>query len=172
MQALRQPGHDAFLGQDELPGVDLDEIARPQRHHHRAQNDLEVGLLQELRIGGERELVDDEPRIVVERIEALQQKSEQRADVDNADPQKRRQQKKQREKLGARKEDIGDPVEDSAFLFGCRHVTHAPSSMVTMADLGQMSRTLSSCLKGAAPARTSSVMRMSWASTLNRVTAP
>ena len=34
MELFGNPGDDAFLGKNELPGIDLDEIARPERHHH------------------------------------------------------------------------------------------------------------------------------------------
>ena len=52
-----------------------------------------------------------------------------------------------------RNEDIGDPVEDPLspigyrrVPIGCHRLAHAPSSMVTMAAFGQMSRTLSPSL--------------------------
>ena len=70
-------------------------------------------------------------------------------------------------------EEIGDSVENAALSFRNRHMAHAPSSMVTMADFGQMSRTLSPSLKLAAPsAGTSAWMRMSPLPTLKRVTEP
>ena len=172
MQPLGEPGDDAFLGQDQLPGVDLDEIARPQRHHHReieqrlgpaariarrvigdrkgddragerderrhhhrAQDDLEVGLLEQLLVGRERELVDDEAGEIVERIEALQQQREQRADIDDADPQERRQQEKERQELRAREEEIGDRVEDPAAL---RRLSPRGSRAVLHGDHGRL----------------------------------
>ncbi|MNT63246.1 hypothetical protein D3C72_2010460 [compost metagenome] len=33
MQLSQEPGDDAFLGQNQLPRIDLDEIARPERQH-------------------------------------------------------------------------------------------------------------------------------------------
>ena len=33
-EPLGEPGHDALLGEDELPRVDAHEIARPERQHH------------------------------------------------------------------------------------------------------------------------------------------
>ena len=33
MQLVEDPGEDAFLGEDQLPGIDLDQIARPERQH-------------------------------------------------------------------------------------------------------------------------------------------
>ena len=108
----------------------------------------------------------------------MQQKREQRPDIDDADPQKRRQQKQEGEELRPREEDVGDPVEDPAFsvgynrIFGCRRLAHAPSSMVTMADFGQISRTLSPGLKLVSVAGTSAVIRTSPEATLKRVTAP
>ena len=41
MQLVGEPGDDAFLGEDQLPGIDLDEIARPQRQH---DAEIEEGL--------------------------------------------------------------------------------------------------------------------------------
>src|SRR5262249_38928883 len=38
-ELVGDPGDDAFLGKDELPGIDTDEIARPQRQHHRQIED-------------------------------------------------------------------------------------------------------------------------------------
>ena len=93
MQLGEQPGEDALLGEDQLPGIDLDQIARPQRQHDAeieqrlpcapriargvvgdregddgrgqrdqrrhgdgAQDDVEIGGLQQLAIGLQREL--------------------------------------------------------------------------------------------------------------------
>ena len=77
-----------------------------------------LAYFKELGIGRERELADDQPRIIVERVEALEQKGEQRTDIDDADPQERRQQKQEGEQLRPREEDVGDPVEEPVSLFG------------------------------------------------------
>ena len=127
VQLLEQPGEDAFLGEDQLPGVDLDQIARPQRQHdaeieqrlpfaariarrvvgdregddrrgerdhrrhrHGADDDVEVRRPQQLAIGLERELAVDQAGELVDREEALQQQREQRAEIDDAEPQHRR----------------------------------------------------------------------------------
>src|SRR4029079_16697402 len=120
----------------------------------------------------ERELVNDQTGEIVERIEALQQQREQRADIDDADPQQRRQQKQEGQELGPGEEDVGDRVGDPALPLDCRHVTPAPPSRVTIADLGQISRTPSPCLKSVSPAAVSALSRVSPVSTLKRVTAP
>src|SRR5581483_6010298 len=142
-------------------------------HHDRAQDDLEIGRLEQLGISREREFMDDETGIVVERVEALQEKREQRADIDHADPQERGQKQQEGQKLGPREEDVGDLVEDAAFPLADRDMAHAASSMVTMADLGQISRTRSPCSKLAASSVGISVwMRSLPHSTLKRVTEP
>src|SRR6185369_16926670 len=141
-------------------------------HAHGSDNDLDVRLFQQLRVGRERELVDDQTGEIVERIEALQQQGEQRADIDDADPQQRRQQKQEGQELGPSEKEVGDRVGDPTSPIDCRHVAHAPSSMVTIADLGQSSRTPSPCLKSVSQAAVSALSRVSPVSTLKRVTAP
>ena len=152
----------------------IDASERDERRHaHRAHDDLDVGLFQQLRIGRERELTDDEPRVVIERIEALQQQREQRADIDNADPQQRRQQKQEGQELRPREEDVGDLVGDPALPSRLSAtLAHAPSSMVTIADFGQIRRTLSPSLRLGPPAGISAESRVCPVSTLKRVTAP
>src|SRR5262249_27384800 len=133
----------------------------------------------QLRVGREREFVDDEPRVIVERIEALQEEREQRADIDDADPQQRRQQEQQCQKLGARYEQIRYPVEAPLPRVGWHRrptgyhrLAHFPSSMVTMAVFGQMSLTLPPSLNEDPAAGTSAAIRKFPVSTLKRVTAP
>ena len=62
-----------------------------RRHQDGAKDDLDIGFFEELCVGRQREFTDDEAGKVVERIEALQQKREERADVNDADPQQRRE---------------------------------------------------------------------------------
>ena len=87
------------------------------------------------RVGLQRELVDDQPGEIVEREEALQQQREQRAEIDDAEPQQRRQQEQRGSGAAAarRRRRRSCRVIPTSPV-GCRHVAHAPSSMVTIAD--------------------------------------
>ena len=56
MQLGEDPGEDALLGEDQLPGIDLDEIARPQGQHDAEIEDrLPFALGVTRRIIGDRE---------------------------------------------------------------------------------------------------------------------
>ena len=122
------PGDDAFLREDQLPGIDLDQIARPQRQHHaqvegglpaapriargeigdgkgdaRHRPTVTAAAMPTVRrmmskfdgrssssIGLEREFLDHHAGEFVDRIEALQKKRRERAEIDDPQPQQRR----------------------------------------------------------------------------------
>ena len=74
------------------------------RHQHGADDDVEIGGPEKFAIGLERELVVDEPGKFVDREEALGQQREQRAEIDDAEPQQRRRQQQEEQQAadGAR----------------------------------------------------------------------
>ena len=143
-----RPADDALLGQDQLPGIDPDQIARPERQHDReveqrlgpagrvarhqvgdrkadqrgaqrdrerhadrAQDDVEVGTRgQKVSVGAERQLVDHLAGEVVEGEEALDQEREQRAQIDDAQPEQGRGQQEQGEQARAPVEQGREPA--------------------------------------------------------------
>ena len=161
------PVEDAFLGEDQLPRIDTDEIARPQRqgdrdieegldpaagvarrvvgdregddgagqryrrrHHHGADDDVEIGRLQQFAIGLQRELVDDEAGKLVDREEALGEERGERPDIDDADPDQRRRQKDRKQQARPGEEKIREAAEEplSRATVEFSHA-HASSSM-------------------------------------------
>src|SRR5688572_33444347 len=58
-------------------------------HEHASQDDIEVRPLQQLGISGQCKLVFDDARELVKPIETVQEQRNERADIDNPDPQKR-----------------------------------------------------------------------------------
>ena len=176
MDLLEQPVEDAFLGEDQLPRINLDQIARPQRQHdaeieqrlpfapgvarrdigdgegddgrgdsdvgsHRngADDDVEVLRLQQFAIGLERELMDDDAGKIVEREEALQQQRQQRAEIDDAEPEHGRGQQQEDQEPRALPEIIRQAAEPAAAVGEDRSTggggAHASSSIRCSASL-------------------------------------
>src|SRR5205085_7042515 len=126
-------------------GSDGDE----RRHDDGAQDDLEIGAFEKLSIGNEGELVHHCAREVIERIEALQQQCEKRADIDDADPQEGRKKQHQRQKRRAAEEEIRHLDEGTAATGRDRR--HHGSSISTGLALSQTMRTLSLVANWPAP---------------------
>ena len=213
MQLSEKPGEDALLGEDELPGIDADEIARPERQHdpeieedlpaaarvagsevgdrerddrrrdgdergHRdgADDDVEIGRRQKLRVGRERRLVDDQPGKFVEPEEALRKEGKERADIDQAEPDERRPEEKSEQDARVQIEDVGQATEQAAaaILDGAGNSggrAHASSSVWSAFGFQESVTRSPGCAEGSL-AGTATLISVPPTSTLTRVVDP
>ena len=107
---------------------------------------------------------------LIEGIEALEQQREQRADIDDADPQEWRQQQYEGEKTGPAEEEIRNTRESATSFGGHRH--HHAISISTRLSLAQMKRTVSPVANCSPPDGIAAVSRVPPAAMMMRVIAP
>jgi hypothetical protein len=144
-QVLDEPLGHAALGQQQGPGIGLDDVAGPHWHHHRdvekrlglaagvarhvvgdgegqhragdghrhghaqgAQDDVEVGRLEQRGEVAQGQVRGDRHGEVVEGVEALPQQGQQGAQVDRAKPDQRRHQQQRQVQVGAAVQQVGE----------------------------------------------------------------
>ena len=110
---------------------------------------------EELAIGRERRLVDDQAGELVEREEALDEQREERADIDDAEPEERRAEQKGEQQPRVAEQEIGERARDAAALALDRPAQHGlahGASSACTASAGHVSVTRSPCAAGRLPA--------------------
>ena len=73
-----------------------------------AEDDVEIGRREELGVGRERRLVDDQAGELVEAEEALREQRQQRADIDDAEPEERRAEQEREKQPRMAEEHVGE----------------------------------------------------------------
>ena len=111
-----------------------------RRHHHRAQDDGEIGRREQLGIGGERGLIDDEAGEIVDREEALGEQGQQRADIDDAEPEQRRQQQQEQHQPRPEIEEGGEPSDGAWWPAGHGAAGSATALIAAFPGYGRAAR--------------------------------